>query len=523
MWSDGRPMSEITPEIAGELDELRREVASLRSRIAEIELGAIEGGEPQTSLLLSGLLELPLLFYRVDADGRFVHVIGRAIDRIGVDPAALIGREVVEIFPEAETEVLEALAGNTVSSETSGEYQGRPWAALSFVTPVEDGGGSVGVSLDITDWKTARRELAASERRYRSLAETVPVAISRNDIGGGVVYANEPMSRLVGLAMADILGRNSLEFLHPEDLERVRDEWLAAQAAGNVYTGVFRVRRPDGQFTWVLSRSVAERDDAGEVTGSVSSLVDITERKQVEDELNLRVAERTAQLLQANKELEAFCHSVSHDLRLPLHRIDGFCRLLVEDLGTDISPNARDHLDRVIVATAKMDRLIDDFLTLSRASIGAVSRSAVDLSEIARQVADELSHCAPGRRVRFDITPGLIAKGEPTLLRGVIENLIGNAFKFTSRTAGARIEFFDTTVGSGERAFVVRDNGVGFDMHESAKLFTAFHRLHDENEFEGTGVGLATVDRIIRRHGGRIWAKAAPGRGASFVFTLPAI
>ena len=168
-----------------------------------------------------------------------------------------------------------------------------------------------------------------------------------------------------------------------------------------------------------------------------------------------------------------------------------------------------------------MDRLIDDFLTLSRASLAEVTRSRVSLSEIARGVAEDLRQRAPGRTVRFVIEPGLHVQGDPVLLRDALENLLGNAFKFTARTADACIEFFRTHT-KGESAFVVRDNGAGFDMQQASKLFTAFHRLHDERDFEGTGVGLATVERIIQRHGGRVWAEARPGRGASFMFTVPA-
>jgi PAS domain S-box-containing protein len=518
-----------------EVEQLRREIEALRARVRELEAGQaseasatassalVEADRQLAARLFEGLLQLPLVLYRVGPDGRFREIIGRAIERIGlVDPEQLVGRDVLDIFPEASTVVHESLSGKAVWSETSGSFQGHQWAALSFIRPVDgEEGGTIGISLDITDWREMGNQIAASERLFRSLAETVAVAISRNDTQGFIVYANEPMGSLLGVPPAELIGRNSLEFVVEADRARVTDEWFANQAAGDHYAGVFRIHGADGSTPWVLSRSVPELDEAGHITGFIASLVDITERKQVEEDLSRRVAERTAQLVRANKELEAFCYSVSHDLRAPLRGIDGFCRLLAEELGESLEDTARDYLARVLAATAKMDRLIDDFLTLSRASLAEVTRSRVSLSEIARGVAEDLRQRAPGRTVRFVIEPGLHVQGDPVLLRDALENLLGNAFKFTARTADACIEFFRTHT-KGESVFVVRDNGAGFDMQQASKLFTAFHRLHDERDFEGTGVGLATVERIIQRHGGRVWAEARPGRGASFMFTVPA-
>lgn len=507
-----------------EIEELRREVASLRARVAALESGIVPDDPLANSplaRLYSGLLELPLVFYRIAPDGRFRDVVGKAIDRIGLNPEALIGRSVLEIFPEAETVFLESLAGNTVWSETSGAYQGRRWAALSFVTLVGNDGGTIGVSLDITDWKETGLQVAASERLFRSLAETVAVAISRTDLVGNVVYANQPMAALLGRPRDEILGRNSMDFVPEEDRGRVLEEWSTSNAEENGFAGVFRVRRSDDSLVWVLGRTVPEVTPGGETTGFVSSLVDINERKQVEEDLSRRVAERTAQLVAANKELEAFCYSVSHDLRSPLRSIDGFCRLLAEDLGDTLPVAGRAYLDRVLAATSRMDGLIDDFLSLSRSSLGDLTRKTVDLSELARRIAEELSQRAPQRSVRFEIASGLTTNGDPALLHDALENLLGNAFKFTARSPDPCIEFFATTLDGGEAAYVVRDNGAGFDMQQASKLFTAFHRLHDERDFEGTGVGLATVERIVQRHGGRIWAEGVPGRGASFTFTIP--
>ncbi len=238
-----------------------------------------------------------------------------------------------------------------------------------------------------------------------------------------------------------------------------------------------------------------------------------------EARLEARVAQRTRELTAANQELESFSYSVSHDLRAPLRAVDGFSQALQEDEGERISEEGQDHLRRLRAAATRMGQLIDDLLQLSRVTRAGLRREPVDLSALARQVADELQRIEPGREVTFDIAPDLKAHGDARLLRGVLENLLGNAWKFTSKRSGARIEFFAQS-RDGVTRYCVRDNGAGFDMAYAGKLFTPFQRLHRPSEFPGTGIGLATVQRIIRRHGGEITAEGMPGGGATFRFTL---
>ncbi len=231
---------------------------------------------------------------------------------------------------------------------------------------------------------------------------------------------------------------------------------------------------------------------------------------------------RTAQLEAANKELEAFSYSVSHDLRAPLRGIDGFSKALLEDCGDKLDEVGKGYLERVRGSVARMGQLIDDLLKLSRISRAELSRRSVDLSAAAKELAAALQSLKEGadRAVTFIIQPGVVAQGDPRLVRVVLENLLNNAWKFTRKTSEARIEF-GTLPGDGETAFFVRDNGAGFDMNYVGKLFGAFQRLHAPDEYEGTGIGLATVQRIVRRHGGRAWAEGQPGQGATFYFTLP--
>jgi signal transduction histidine kinase len=237
------------------------------------------------------------------------------------------------------------------------------------------------------------------------------------------------------------------------------------------------------------------------------------------DQLEQRVRERTAALDASNQELEAFCYSVSHDLRSPLRAIDGFSQALLEDMEGRLDGDAAGHLARIRAATQRMAALIDDLLSLSRITRTDLSIKRVDLSTMARAVCEELAAAQPGRDVAVEIREGLEVMADPRLMRQVLENLLGNAWKFTSKQPQARVEF-GAHAGPDGRVFVVRDNGAGFDPAYADRLFGVFQRLHAMHDFPGTGVGLAIVDRIVKRHGGRIWAEAAMGKGAAFYFTL---
>ncbi|MGH9534821.1 MAG: sensor histidine kinase [Terriglobales bacterium] len=237
--------------------------------------------------------------------------------------------------------------------------------------------------------------------------------------------------------------------------------------------------------------------------------------------LEARVAERTAQLTAVNRELEAFSYSVSHDLRAPLRGIDGFSQALLEDYGPRMDDAARNYLRRIRAATQRMGMLIDDLLQLARISRTQMRFEDCDLSALAHGVMDELRQEAPERRAEIEIAPRLHAWCDCTLLRIVLANLLGNAWKFTSKQPAARIGFRREATPEG-LAFAIRDNGAGFDPNHASQLFSPFQRLHPAAEFPGTGIGLATVQRILQRHGGRVWAHARPGEGAAFFFTLPA-
>lgn len=274
----------------------------------------------------------------------------------------------------------------------------------------------------------------------------------------------------------------------------------------------------------VRATPIPNRDELAELIEAFNGMLNqIQERdaalQQTHDQLEERVAERTQELASTNKELEAFAYSVSHDLRAPLRAIDGFSQALLEDCAERLDLAGKDHLLRVRRAAQRMSALIDDMLNLSRVTRSPIRREPLDLSAMAKSIVEELRCADPARKVECEIEEGLAATGDFQLLRAALDNLLRNSWKYTSSHATAKIEF-GKRQGNGKSAFFVRDDGAGFDPCHAARLFGAFQRLHTEAEFPGTGVGLATVQRIVHRHGGEIWAEGAVEKGATFYFTL---
>jgi len=387
---------------------------------------------------------------------------------------------------------------------------------------------SVFVDLFRLSEQLYQQAVQQSEERFRLFVEQVQdYAIILLDSTGLVQTWNAGAQRVTGYTAAEIIGQSLICLYTQEDRAAGKRESLlqTARTAGRVEDEGWRVRK-DGSHFWANVVLTALHDEAGQLQGFAKVTRDLTERKRADEEihrlnvaLEQRVLERTAQLEAANKELESFSYSVSHDLRAPLRSIDGFSLALLEDLGDKLGLQGKDYLRRVREATQRMGQLIDDLLNLARVTREEMRREPVDLSALARSIATDLKRTQPDRQVAFAIADGVVAKGDAHLLRVALENLLGNAWKFTSKQPRTRIEF-GVDRQNGTPAYFVRDDGAGFDMAYSGKLFGAFQRLHSNKEFEGTGIGLATVKRVIRRHGGRVWAESLVGQGATFYFTL---
>jgi PAS domain S-box-containing protein len=363
----------------------------------------------------------------------------------------------------------------------------------------------------------AEPALGVDKETYRLLVDAVQdYAIFALDPTGNIVTWNAGAERLEGYSASEIIGSHFSRFYTPEDIARDHPRYELKQAAemGVYEEEGWRVRK-DGSRFWSSVVITAIRDRNGTLRGFGKVTRDLSARKQYEDELK----RTTAALSAANKELEAFSYAVSHDLRSPLRGIDGFSQALLEDYGDKLDETGRQYLQFVREGTQKMGKLIDDLLNLSRLTRAEMKFVKVDLSQMVHDIARNLAKQDPKRTVQFQIQDGVIAKGDPGLLSAVFENLLSNAWKFTARRAEALIEF-GAENQNGRTVFFVRDNGVGFDMKYYSKLFGAFQRLHADTDFKGTGVGLATVRRVITRHGGDVWADSKVGVGTTFYFTL---
>lgn len=376
--------------------------------------------------------------------------------------------------------------------------------------------------------RRVEKALRESEALYRTIVETAEEGILQLDERRTICFVNSRMASMISRPPDQLLGRRFEELVDPSQAEAAI-KLLALCAMGERRTMEVRFRRDDGAPRWALMAAGSVHAFGSEAYGLVVMLSDVTGRMLAEQDLarlarglEERVAQRTAQLEAANAELTLFNHAIAHDLRTPLNAVVGYASLLAHEEGAKLSPTGQQHLQVLKGSAQDMDELVGGLLSLSQLDHAPARRVALDLSAQARSVIEQLQMTEPGRRVEVVIDPGLQAEGDPALVRDVLANLLGNAWKYTGRCAQPWLHVGLALADGRETVFVVQDNGVGFDMRASAKLFQPFQRLASSEGFEGTGVGLATVRRIVERHGGRVWAESQPGQRTSFFFTLAA-
>ena len=376
---------------------------------------------------------------------------------------------------------------------------------------------------DITDRKLAEAGLRASEERFRGGFQNSPIGMALTGLDGRLVEVNATFARMLGYDdPAELAGQSIANIVHPDELASGQETIKRILEQGSLH-GERRYIRRDGTVVYALYGVTLVRDADGRPSVLFGQVQDITERKLAEAEvhrlnaeLEQRVLQRTAELRAANQELEAFAYSLAHDLRAPIRAINGFGAALSRDHGDRLGEQGRETLDRIRRASARMGEEIDAMLLLSDLTRRELSITRVDLSAVAREISEQLRARDPARRVEFVIGDGLEIVGDRRLVRVLMCELLENAWRFTSPCEHARIEVMRV----GARVFAVRDNGVGFNMDFAGLLFKPFARLHREDEFPGLGVGLTTVERIVRRHGGAVWGEGRPGEGATFYFKL---
>jgi PAS domain S-box-containing protein len=377
--------------------------------------------------------------------------------------------------------------------------------------------------------RLAEAALRESEQNYRILADSGSALIRVANSVRLCSYFNSVWFEFTGRTFEQESGYGWKKGIHPDDAKHYDEISLDAFSRRDKFSVEYRLRRCDGEYRWIQDDGCPRYNSTGEFIGYISHCLDITERKQEQLEiqaLNLeleqRVAQRTAQLESANKEMESFSYSISHDLRAPLRGINGFAQILLEDYASKLDDEGKKHCSRIMDSAIKMGQLIDNLLAFSRLSLADIDKSHLDMKKLIYSVFSEIADAKSQEHISLNVDELSDTYADSALIKQVWVNLLSNAVKYSSKREKGII-----TVSSGKEngmcIYCVKDNGVGFDMNNADKLFGVFQRLHSAKNFEGTGIGLAIVKRIVQRHGGEVWAESEVDKGATFYFSLPVI
>ena len=475
--------------------------------------------------------------YAAGADGciAYVNAAGRArwgdAATVAAPAAGLFAVESRGHHAASTAQVLATGEAATFDAGEHGERGVRRWASCTL-SPLREGEaitGYVCIATDTTALKHAELRLRRSEQLMVDTQGVAHLGTWEWDIREPTAVWSDELYRIYGLTRAQYTPSYEayLAMVHPEDRQRVVDATNRVFHEHVPYSHDERIFRPDGSLRYLHTWAHPVLDDDGALTRLVGVCQDITDQKLAEEEvrqlnaaLELRVAERTRTIENSLRDVEAFNATVSHDLRAPLSVISLSCAVILQSAGDDLPRPVVDGLGRIQRSVSYMTALVNDLLTLAHVGNAPLERAEIDLSQLCEEIASNLRLASPGRNAKVEVAPDLRCIADASLMRAAMENLIGNAWKYSARVSHARIEIGRTSV-DGRDVFFVRDNGAGFDMQQAHRLFSPFERLHGANEFEGTGVGLAAVLRIIERHGGRIWAQSATGQGATFFFEVP--
>ncbi|MBT9554302.1 MAG: PAS domain-containing protein [Hydrogenophaga sp.] len=478
-----------------------------------------------------------------DDQGRYLLVNNAAAQYMGKSTEDLLGQDDRIAFPAEQAAWIMSIDRRVFASgqvETNEECLNTAQGERVFLAtkgPLRDAHGhtfgTFGIARDITGRRKTQQDLRDSEERLRLALVAGKQGLYDLNLETGDAMVSEDYSVMLGHDPQSFKETFAewRERLHPDDRVMVLkslDGYVAGQLPA--YRVEYRLRTHDGGWKWILSMGVLhQRSAEGRPLRMLGTHTDIHALKTAEAALRdvnatleARVAERTAELTAANHELETFAYAVSHDLRAPLRAMGGYAQALQEDCGASLQGQAKTYLDQMALAVHKMSDLIDGLLALSRSTRGDLRQDRVDLSALARRRLTELAVAEPGRQVALDIEDGLVVQGDERMLDSALSNLLDNAWKYTGATAASAIRVHWGEVG-GLRGVCVSDNGAGFDMAHADRLFKPFQRLHRQDEFPGIGIGLATVQRIVRRHGGEIAAHAVPGKGATFCIAMPQV